>query len=93
MEGQPGEIHRPGPGWKCGVVQGELKQTKDVTDILDYKSILTALRDEKAACQYAYGDMVPAFYTQALQKAIRDLEECRDCAEEAARMAEEINRK
>lgn len=46
-----------------------------------------------AACQYAYGDIVPAFYTQALQKAIHDLEACRDCAEEAARMAEEINRK
>ena len=61
--------------------------------MLDYESILTALEQEKAACQYAYGGMVPAFYAQALQTAIRDLEECRDCAEEAARMAEEINRK
>ena len=61
--------------------------------MLDYKSILTALAQEKAACQYAYGDMVPAFYAQALQTAIRDLEECQDCAAEAARMAKEINHK
>ena len=61
--------------------------------MLDYKSILTALEHEMAACQYAYGDMVPVFYVQALRTAIRDLEECQDCAAEAARMAKEINRK
>ena len=60
--------------------------------MLDYESILTALEQEKAACQYAYGGMVPAFYAAALRKAIQDLKECRDCAEEAVRMAKEINR-
>lgn len=61
--------------------------------MLDYKSILTVLAQEKAACQYAYGDMVPAFYAQALQTAICDLEECQDCAVEAERMADGINHK
>lgn len=61
--------------------------------MLDYERMLAALKDEKAACQYAYGDMVPVFYVQALRTAIRDLEECQDCAAEAARMAKEINRK
>lgn len=61
--------------------------------MLDYESILTALAQEKAACQYAYGDMVPAFYSQALQKAIQSIEECQDCAAEATRMADGINHK
>ena len=56
--------------------------------MIDYEQILTELREEKAACQYAYGGMVPAFYAQALHKAIEDIEECRDCAAEAKRMAE-----
>lgn len=59
----------------------------------DYERMLAALKDEKAACQYAYGDMVPAFYVQALQTAIRDLEECQDCAAEVERMADGINHK
>ena len=61
--------------------------------MLDYERMLAALKDEKAACQYAYGDMVPAFYVQALQTAIRDLEECQNCAAEAERMADGINHK
>lgn len=61
--------------------------------MLDYESILAALKDEKAACQYAYGGMVPAFYTVALQKAILAIEECRDCVAEATRMADGINHK
>ena len=60
--------------------------------MIDYEQILTELREEKAACQYAYGEMVPAFYTQALRKAIKDIKECRDCAAEAARMAKEAHR-
>ena len=56
--------------------------------MIDYEQIPTELREEKAACQYAYGGMVPAFYAQALHKAIEDIEECRDCAAEAKRMAE-----
>ena len=60
--------------------------------MIDYEQILTELREEKAACQYAYGEMVPAFYTQALRKAIEDIKECRDCAAEAARMAKEVRR-
>ena len=43
---------------------------------------------KRRPCQYAYGGMVPAFYAQALHKAIEDIEECRDCAAEAKRMAE-----
>lgn len=57
--------------------------------MIDYNKLLAELREEKAACQYAYGSMVPAFYTYALQKAIEAIEECRDCAEEAGRMAKE----
>ena len=60
--------------------------------MIDYNKLLEELREEKAACQYAYGDMVPAFYAQALRKAIEDIEKCRDCAAEAARMAREVRR-
>ena len=55
--------------------------------MIDYEQILTELREEKAACQYAYGEMVPVFYVQALRKAIKDIMDCRDCAAEAERMA------
>ena len=60
--------------------------------MIDYNKLLEELREEKAACQYAYGDMVPAFYAQALRKAIGDIEKCRDCAAEARRMAKEVRR-
>lgn len=55
-----------------------------------YGKLLAELQEEKAACQYAYGGMVPAFYAQALKKAIEAIRECMDCAAEAARMAEEV---
>ena len=58
--------------------------------MIDYEQILTELREEKAACQYAYGEMVPVFYVQALRKAIKDIMDCRDCAAEAERMAREV---
>lgn len=29
--------------------------------MIDYDKLLEELREEKAACQYAYGEMVPAF--------------------------------
>lgn len=60
--------------------------------MIGYDKLLTELREEKAACQYAYGGMVPAFYVQALRKAIKAIKECQDCAAEAARMAEEVRR-
>lgn len=60
--------------------------------MIDYDKLLEELREEKAACQYAYGEMVPAFYVQALRKAIKEIKECRDCAAEAARMAREARR-
>ena len=60
--------------------------------MIDYEQILTELREEKAACQYAYGGMVPAFYAQALRKAIAAIGECRDCAAEAERMEREVSR-
>ena len=60
--------------------------------MMDYNKLLAALEEEKAACQYAYGGMVPAFYAQALRKAIAAIGECRDCAAEAERMAREVNR-
>lgn len=60
--------------------------------MIDYDKLLEELREEKAACQYAYGEMVPAFYAQALRKAIDDIEECRGCAAEATRMAKEVRR-
>lgn len=60
--------------------------------MIDYDKLLEELREEKAACQYAYGEMVPAFYTQALRKAIEGIEECRGCAAEAARMAKGVRR-
>lgn len=58
--------------------------------MIDYPKLLEELQEEKAAIQYAYGGMVPAFYTMALQKAIEAIRECQDCAAEAARMAEEV---
>lgn len=58
--------------------------------MIDYDKLLEELREEKAACQYAYGEMVPAFYVQAPRKAIKDIMECRDCAAEAERMAREV---
>ena len=61
--------------------------------MIDYEQILTELREEKAACQYAYGEMVPVFYVQALRKAIKDIMDCRDCAAEAERMAREVQHK
>lgn len=56
--------------------------------MIDYDKLIEELREEKAACQHAYGGMVPAFYAHALRKAIKAIEECRDCAAEAKRMAE-----
>ena len=38
--------------------------------MIDYAKILTELEEERAACQYVYGGMIPAFYTQALHRAI-----------------------
>lgn len=32
--------------------------------MIDYAKILTELEEERAACQYVYGGMIPAFYTQ-----------------------------
>lgn len=61
--------------------------------MINYMRMLKELKEEKAACQYAYGGMVPAFYSQALQKAIQAIEECQDCAAETARMADGINHK
>ena len=57
--------------------------------VIDYEQVLTELREEKAACQYAYGERVPVCYVQALSKAINDLLECRDCAAEDERMERE----
>jgi hypothetical protein len=54
--------------------------------VIDYSRLLKELEEEKEACQYAYGGMVPAFYAQALRKAIEDIKECRDCAAEAEHM-------
>lgn len=59
--------------------------------MIDYCKLLAELEEEKAACQYAYGGMVPAFYAQALRKTIEDIRECRDCAAEAAQMARRVN--
>ena len=33
--------------------------------MIDYAKILTELEEERAVCQYVYGGMIPAFYTQA----------------------------
>lgn len=60
--------------------------------MIDYDRLLAELEAEKAACQYAYGGMIPAFYAQALRKAIEDIKECRDCAAEAERAAREVRR-
>ncbi len=61
--------------------------------MIDYEKLLKELEEEKAACQYAYGGMVPAFYSQALRKAIEDIKECQDCAAEAERMAKEVKQR
>lgn len=58
--------------------------------MINYDKLLAELREEKAACQYAYGSIVPAFYVQALRKAIKDIRECRSCAAEAERMAKGV---
>lgn len=58
--------------------------------MIDYEKLLKELEEEKAACHYAYRGMVPAFYSQALRKAIEDIKECKDCAAETERMAKEV---
>lgn len=55
--------------------------------MIDYDKLIAELQEEKEACQYAYGSMVPAFYAYALQKAIEAIKECQDCAAEAKRIA------
>ena len=60
--------------------------------MIDYAKILTELEEERATCQYVYGGMIPAFYTQALHRAIEAVKECQDCAAEAGRMAKEVSR-
>ena len=57
--------------------------------MIDYAKILTELEEERATCQYVYGGMIPAFYTQALHRAIEAVKECQDCAAEAGCMAKE----
>lgn len=53
------------------------------------KSSSKSLRKKKRPA-YAYRGMVPAFYSQALRKAIEDIKECKDCAAETERMAKEV---
>lgn len=60
--------------------------------VIDYAKILTELEEERATCQYVYGGMIPAFYTQALHRAIEAVKECQDCAAEAGCMAKEVSR-
>lgn len=60
--------------------------------MIDYGKLLAEFEEEKVACQYAYGEMVPAFYAQTLRKAIEDIKECQSCAAEAQRMAREVQR-
>lgn len=48
--------------------------------MIDYDKLLAELEGEKAACQYAYGAMVPAFYSLALRNAIERIKECQGCA-------------
>lgn len=59
--------------------------------MIDYAKILTELEEERATCQYVYGGMIPAFYTQALHRAIEAVKECQDCAAEAGCMAKEVS--
>lgn len=60
--------------------------------MIEYEKLLAELEEEKAACQYAYGEMVPVFYAEALRRAIGAIRECRDCEAEATRMAREVRR-
>ena len=60
--------------------------------MIAYAKLLTELEDARAVCQYVYGGMIPAFYTQALHRAIEAVKECQDCAAEAGRMAKEVSR-
>lgn len=55
-------------------------------DQADYTRILIEFEEEKHACNYAYGKMVPAFYVLALNKAIEAIKGCQDCEKEARRM-------
>lgn len=58
--------------------------------MIDYDKLLAELEEEKATCQYAYGEIVPVFYAEALHRAMAAIKECRDCAAEAERMAREV---
>ena len=58
--------------------------------MINYENILAALKEEKNECHYAYGEMAPAFYTQALIQAIETIRECQRCEAEARQMAENI---
>lgn len=57
--------------------------------MIDYEKLINELEEEKMSCQYSYGGMVPAFYSEALRKGIRGIKKCRDCAVEAARTRRE----
>lgn len=61
--------------------------------MINYAKILAELEVERSACQYAYGGMVPAFYTQALHRATEAIKECQDCAAEARYMAKEVSQR
>lgn len=63
------------------------------TAVIKYEKILAELEVERSACQYAYGGMVPAFYTQALHRATEAIKECQDCAAEARCMAKEVSQR
>lgn len=60
--------------------------------LLDYDGILLKLNEEKAACQYAYGGMIPVYYSEALRKAIADIKDCQECEAEATRAAVQLRR-
>lgn len=65
---------------------------REARGYIEYEKLLTQLEEEMAACQYAYGEMVPVFYAEALRRAIGAIRECRDCEAEATRMAREVRR-
>lgn len=60
--------------------------------MIDYEKILHELEEERRSAQYAFGDMVPAFYTLSLRRAIEAVKQCQIDAQDAEQMANNLTK-
>lgn len=72
---------------------GPNSRTATEGSALDYSELVSKLNNERAACQYAYGEMIPAYYSQALIRAIENIKECEKREAEATKAARELRKR